>query len=135
MLRFLFTLPFLITAATLCIAEDTKDTPRDFEVTFSVPNPGWKASITEARTDGKELWVKVVVSNPGGISPQVITKLTPKANFAAADLPVKYIVFGKGWKWVNKEKDVVFLADLDDKKRKALEEAYAEAKVVYEAKK
>ncbi len=129
MIRFLLGCLMAITGVSMLQAED-KPTEREFTTSFSVPNPSWKAKITEARSVGNAIWVRVDVASDGGIAASVIKKLSPTAKFVAPKGDVRYIVYGKTWKWKNKEEGVTFLADLDEKDRKATEKAYSEGKVI-----
>ena len=115
--------------------QDSKMKKHELKVEFATPNPSWKAAISEARVVGKELWVRVDVSSAGGIAPAVIGKAKADATVEAADLPVKYVVFGKTWGWKNEEKDITFAADLDKEAKEKLEKEWTDGKVVYEAKK
>ena len=63
-----------------------------------------------------------------------IGKAKAEATVAGPDLPVKYVVFGKTWGWKNKETGIVFLHDLPEKEKAAAEKAFADGKLVYEAK-
>ena len=119
-------------AVSTGVADDKKE--HKLNVAFGTPNPSYKASITAVREVGKELWVRVDVASAGGIAPAVIGKAKAEATVAGPDLPVKYVVFGKTWRWKNEEKGIVFLHDLPEKDKAAAEKAFADGKPVYEAK-
>src|SRR5262249_19061433 len=123
----------LLLAAGAAAEEKTKS--HKLSVEFSVPDPLHKGGITEGRQVGKEVWVRVDVKKEKGIAPSVIGKVKDSVTVEAADLPVKYFVFGKTWGWKNKEKGITFLKDEDDKEREKLEKAFAGGKVVYQKKK
>ena len=115
--------------------KDDKMKKHELKVNFATPNPSWKATISEARVVGQELWVKVDVASAGGIAPQVIGKAEATATVEAADLPVKYAVFGKTWGWKNDEKGLTFADALSKDDKEAWEKAWKDGKVVFEAKK
>lgn len=114
--------------------KDEKMKKHDLKVEFSVPGGAYKATITEVRQVGKELWAKVEVKSEG-FGTDAITNTKATASFEGPDLPVKYGVFGKTWKWKNEEKDIVFVDDLDKDAKEKLEKEWKDGKVVYEAKK
>ncbi len=132
-----------LTAAAALVGFATADEPKkddkmkkhELKVTFGTPTPGYKATISEVRVVGKELWAKVDVTAPGGIVAQVLSKTTAEATVEAPDLPVKYAVFGKTWKWKNEEKDIAFADDLSKDDKEKWEKAWKDGKVVFEAKK
>jgi len=134
-MRTLLTLALIGSTAMVAMAEDIKTKKHEASVGFATPNPSWKAKIVEAKIVDKEIWVKVDVATDGGIAPAVIGKAKATAKFEAADLPLKYVVDGKTWKWANKEKEIVFLADLEEKEREKVLKAYKDGKSVYEVKK
>ncbi|NBO92650.1 MAG: hypothetical protein EBV06_10135 [Planctomycetia bacterium] len=101
-------------------------------VAFQVPSSAHKASITEVRIVDKELWVRVDVMG-GGIGLAVISTAKAEATVEAPALPIKYLVFGKTWKWQGDEKGLIFLADLSEKEQAEREKQYAAGKVVYTA--
>ena len=115
--------------------KDDKMKKHELKVSFATPNPSWKATISEARVVGKEVWVKVDVASAGGNALQVIGKAEATATVEAADLPVKYAVFGKTWKWKNDEKDLAFADALSKDDLEKWEKAWKDGKVVFEAKK
>lgn len=115
-------------AASAGIAEDQK--VHKLSVSFSTPNPSWKASITAVREVGKELWVRVDATSAGGIALDGLGKTKAEATVSGPDLPVKYVVSGKTWGWKNNEKGVVFLHDLPEKERAEVEKAFAAGKLV-----
>lgn len=115
--------------------KDDKMKKHELSVGFATPTPGYKATITEVRQVGKELWAKVEVTAPGGITPSVIGKAKAEATFDGPDLPVKYYGFGKKWGWKNEEKEITFAADLDKDAVEKWEKDWKDGKVVYEAKK
>ena len=119
-------------AASAGVADDEKE--HKLSVAFGTPNPSYKASISAVREVGQELWVRVDVTSAGGIAPAVIGKAKAEATVAGPDLPVKYVVFGKAWGWKNKETGIVFLHDLPEKEKAAVEKAFSDGKLVYEAK-
>jgi hypothetical protein len=124
------------TAASLALAADTPEPAKKqkLEVSFSVPSSAEKASITEARIVGKELWVRVDIKGAGGIGLAVISKAKDEVTIEAPALPVKYVVFGKTWGWKNEEKGITFLKDLDDKDREKAEKAFEGGKSVWKRK-
>jgi hypothetical protein len=132
-----------LTAAAVLVGFTTADEPKkdekmkkhELKVTFATPTPGYTAKISEVRVVGKELWAKVDVTAPDGIVAQVISKTTTEATVEGPDLPVKYVVFGKTWKWENKEKDITFADDLSKDDKEKWEKAWKDGKVVFEAKK
>jgi hypothetical protein len=119
----------------LTLADEPKAKEHKLAVAFGTPNPNWKATISEARVVGKEIWVRVDVASADGIALAVIGKAKDEATIQAPDLPVKYLVFGKKWGWKNEEKGFTFLADLDKAAAEKLEKEYAAGKVVFEKKK
>jgi hypothetical protein len=137
--RLSLTLAAVAVAANIAPADDPKkdDTMKKHElkVTFATPTPGFVATITEARVVGNELWVKVDLTPPDGVVPQVISKVTAEKTVEAADLPVKYAVFGKTWKWKNEEKDITFADDVGKEEKEKWEKAWKDGKVAFEAKK
>ena len=92
-MRLLLTLVAVaVTAITATADEPKKDDKmkkHELKVSFATPNPSWKATISEARVVGKEIWVKVDVASAGGIAPQVIGKAEAAATVEAPDLPVR----------------------------------------------
>lgn len=118
----------LFALANAGLAEDKE---HKLSVSFGTPNPSWKATITGVREVGKELWVRVDVASAGGVAIQVLGKAKAELTVKGPDLPVKYLVFGKTWGWKNEEKGIVFLHDLPEKERAALEKQYANGKLVY----
>lgn len=140
-MRAFLTLAAFAAAASVIAADDKKDEPKmkkhELKVEFATPNPSWKATISEARVVGKELWVKVDVASAGGIAIQVIGKAKAEATVEAPDLPVKYGVFGKTWNWKDDDapKNVVFVDELSKEDKEKLEKEWKGGKVVYEAKK
>lgn len=115
--------------------KDDKMKKHELKVTFATPTPGYVAKISEVRVVGKELWAKVDVTAPDGIVAQVLSKTTAEATVEGPDLPVKYAVFGKTWKWENKEKDITFADGLSKDDKEKWEKAWKDGKVVFEAKK
>ncbi len=139
-MRLLLTLAAVAVAAVAAVTadepkKDDKVKKHELKVNFATPNPSWKATISEVRVVGKELWVKVDVASAGGIAPQVIGKAEATATVEAADLPVKYAVFGKTWGWKNEEKGLIFADALSKEEKEAWEKAWKDGKVVFEAKK
>ncbi len=130
-------LPLAAFAVTLAVAADTPEPTKKqkLEVAFNVPSSSEKASITEARVVGKELWVRVDITGGGGIGLAVISKAKDEVTIEAPALPVKYVVFGKMWGWKNEEKGITFLKDLDDKERAKAEKAFEGGKSVWTKKK
>jgi hypothetical protein len=127
-----------VAAVTLPADEPKKDAKmkkHELKVSFATPNPSWKATISEARVVGQELWVKVDAASAGGIAIQVIGTAEAAATVEAPDLPVQYAVFGKTWGWKNEEKGLTFATDLSKDDRERWEKAWAGGKVVFEAKK
>jgi hypothetical protein len=116
------------------VKKDEKMKKHDLKVEFSVPGGAYKATITEVRQVGKELWAKVEVKSEG-FGTDAITNTTATASFEGPDLPVKYAVFGKEWGWKNEEKDIIFVKDLDKDAKEKLEKEWKDGKVVFEAKK
>lgn len=138
-MRLLLTLAAVaVTAITATADEPKKDDKmkkHELKVKFATPTPGYKATVSEVRVVGKELWAKVDVTAPDGIVAQVISSTTAEAAVEAPDLPVKYAVFGKTWKWKNEEKDITFADDLGKDDKEKWEKAWKGGKVVFEAKK
>ncbi len=138
-MRLLLTLAAVAVAAVTATADEPKKDDKmkkhELKVSFATPNPSWKATISEVRVVGTEIWVKVDVASAGGIAPQVIGKAEATATVEAADLPVKYAVFGKSWKWKNDEKDLAFADALGKDDLEKWEKAWKDGKVVFEAKK
>lgn len=138
-MRLFLTLAAVAVAAVTATADEPKKDDKmkkhELKVSFATPNPSWKATISEAKLVGKEIWVKVDVMSPGGIAPQVIGKAEATATIEAPDLPVKYAVFGKTWGWKNEEKDLTFAKDLSKDDLEKWEKAWKDGKVVFEAKK
>lgn len=133
-MRLFLTLTAAAVAAVVAAADEPKKDDKmkkhDLKVTFATPNPTWKANITEVRVVGSELWVKVDAQSAGGEAPAVIGKAEATAAVEAPDLPVKYAVFGKTWKWKNKEKDITFADDIGQDDRDKWEKAWKDGKVV-----
>lgn len=115
--------------------KDEKMKKHELKVTFATPNPSWKANITEAKVVDKEIWVKVDAETTGGLAAQVIGKAEATATIEAPDLPVKYAVFGKTWKWANKEKDITFADDLSKEDREKWDKAWKDGKPILGLKK
>lgn len=138
-MRLLLTVATVAAAALTVTADepkkDSKMKKHELKVSFATPNPSWKATISEARVVGQEIWVKVDVASDGGIAPQVIGTAEATASIEAADLPVKYAVFGKTWGWKNEEKGLTFAKDLSKEDLEKWEKAWKDGKVVFEAKK
>lgn len=138
-MRLLLTLAAVaVTAITATSDEPKKDDKmkkHEMKVSFATPNPSWKAVISEVKVVGKEVWVKVDVNSAGGIAPQVIGKAEATATIDAPDLPVKYAVFGKTWKWKNEEKDITFADDVSKEDREAWEKAWKDGKPIVGLKK
>ena len=127
-----------VAVATVSADEPKKDDKmkkHELKVSFATPNPSWKANITEAKVVDKEIWVKVDVASAGGIAPQVIGKAEATATVEAPDLPVKYAVFGKTWKWKNEEKDILFADDASKEDREKWEKAWKDGKALVVTKK
>jgi hypothetical protein len=138
-MRLLLTLVVVAVAAVTATADEPKKDDKmkkhELKVSFATPNPSWKAVISEAKVVGKEIWVRVDVNSAGGIAPQVIGKAEAAATVEAPDLPVKYAVFGKTWKWKNDEKDLLFADDASKEDREAWEKAWKDGKVIVGLKK
>lgn len=138
-MRVFLILAAVATAAVAAVAaDDKKDEPKmkkhELKVEFSVPGGAYKATISEVRQVGKELWAKVDVASEG-FGTDAITNTKATASFEGPDLPVKYAVFGKEWGWKNEEEGIVFVKDLDKDAKEKLEKAWKDGKVVYVAKK
>jgi hypothetical protein len=133
-MRLLLTLTVAAVAAGVAAADEPKKDDKmkkhELKVSFATPNPSWKANITEVRIVGSEIWVKVDAMTDGGIAPSVIGKAEATATVEAPDLPVKYAVFGKTWKWANKEKDITFADDIGKDDRDKWEKAWKDGKPV-----
>ena len=114
--------------------KDEKMKKHDLKVSFMVPGGAYKATITEVRQVGKELWARVEVKSEG-FGTDAITNTTATASFDGPDLPVKYVVFGKSWGWENEEKGITFVTDKDKDAKEKVEKEWKDGKVVYEAKK
>lgn len=138
-MRQFLTLAAVVAATATVAADEPKkdDTMKkhDLKVTFATPTPGFVATITEARVVGKELWVKVDLTPPDGIVRQVMSKVTAEKAVEAPDLPVKYAVFGKTWKWKNEEKDITFADDIGKDEKEKWEKAWKDGRVAFETKK
>jgi len=134
MFKLSFVALFAVTA--FAFADEPEPTKKQkLAIAFKVPSSAEMASITEARTVGKELWVRVDILGEGGIGLAVISTTKDEATVEAPALPIKYVVFGKKWGWKNEEKGITFLADLDEKARAKAEKAFEGGKVVYKKKK
>jgi hypothetical protein len=127
----------LVCVALSCtIAADSEPAKKHkLSVEFSTPSSAEKATISEAREVGKEIWVRVDVVGGGVIGLAVISQAKATAEISGPDLPIKYVVFGKTWGWKNEEKGVVFLKDLPEKEAAEVEKKYNAGKVLYKAKK
>lgn len=131
-MRLLLTLAVVAVAVVTATADEPKKDDKmkkhELKVSFATPNPSWKATISEARVVGQEIWVKVDVNSAGGIAPQVIGKAEATATVEAPDLPVKYAVFGKTWGWKNEEKDLTFADALSKDDKEKWEKAWKDGK-------
>lgn len=138
-MRLFLTLAVVAVAAATAYADEPKKDEKmkkhELKVSFATPNPSWKANITEAKVVDKEIWVKVDAETAGGIAAQVISKAEATATIEAPDLPVKYAVFGKTWKWANKEKDIFFVDDVSKEDREKWEKAWKDGKALVVMKK
>jgi len=77
---------------------------REIHMDLTVPDPSWSLRIHEAYKVGDELWVIAVVSqNPDVMAAQVLTTVHASAEVPPPELPAKYFVLGKTWKWENPE--------------------------------
>lgn len=138
-MRLFLTFAAVAVAAAVASADEPKKDGKmkthELKVSFATPNPSWKAIITEAKVVGDEIWVKVNAETAGGIAPQVIGTAEATATIEAADLPVKYAVFGKTWKWKNEEKGLLFIDDASRDDRDKWEKAWKDGKALVVQKK
>jgi hypothetical protein len=100
---------------------------REIQVKVKVPDAAWGIAIDAVYRVGGELWVVATLSRPAdAMAAQVISTISDRISVSAPDLPLKYFVLGRTWRWKGEE-PYTFLGSRDE-----IEEALRGAEVLYQ---